>query len=66
MDSRDTYSGSVVRIAGVRTRILKARTKADERLSDALKRAVNSESVPVGLEDSVRSIFRTGVKPDAR
>lgn len=58
MKRRLFNSTRIIRLDGTAAEIPKFRSTADERLSEALKRAVNRESAPASLEASVRAIFR--------
>ncbi|REJ75988.1 MAG: hypothetical protein DWQ47_10180 [Acidobacteria bacterium] len=54
--SRYKKTGMVV-ISGRNPTVPKFRSVADERLSKALKKAINRETAPPDLEARVRSIF---------
>jgi hypothetical protein len=58
MDRRILKADRVIRIFAGNEFVPKARSLADERLAERLRRAVNRENAPDGLAVAVRSIFR--------
>jgi len=65
IDGNYRYPRYVIRISEDGPALPKQRTLADEKLSQALKRAVNSVAVPPGLEGTVRSMIRDRVQGNA-
>ena len=65
IDGKHRYPRYVIRISDNGFDLPKRRTLADEKLSEALKRAVDGVAVPPGLECAIRSMIRKSVQGNA-